>query len=209
MEQQFPILVAEHRHVLLNRKRSLYAVNLDPHRRLLSIELLDRSPHVQIVLYHAALSDRVETSVDYQPAPISTQPIGHNCTVASVLSGSRWFKVSGADSLKSSLNESEMPNGVHLSLFITNPTDHELTAIVSFPMVNLHLPTESADVSYLFPQKLATISSANQSLSADYGPDFLLQFADAFASRARCGAAVVVEDTTGQPKTFALRRLGR
>ena len=62
VEQQFPILVAEHRHVLLNRKRSLYAVQLDPHRRLLSIELLDRSPHVQMVLYHAALSDHAETS---------------------------------------------------------------------------------------------------------------------------------------------------
>ena len=208
VEQQFPILVAEHRHVLLNRQRSLYAVQLHPHRRLLSIELLDRSPHVQIVLYYAALSDHMETSADYQPAPISTQPIGHNCTVASVLSGSRWFKVAGADSLKPSLNESEMPNGVHLSLSITNPTDHELTAIVSFPLVNLHLSTESEDVSYLFPQKLATISSADQSLSADFGPDFLLQFADAFASQARCGAAVLVEDTAGQPKTFALTKTG-
>jgi hypothetical protein len=208
VEQQFPILVAEHRHVLMNRKRALYAVQLDPHRRLLSIELLDRSPHVQMVLYHAALSNHVETSADYQPAPISTQPISHDCTVASILGGSLWFKVASADSLKPSLHKSEMPDGIHLSLSLTNPTDHEITTTVSFPLVSLHLSAESADVSYLFPRKLATISSAEQSLSAEYGPDFLLQFTDAFAARAHCGAAVIVEDTTGQAKTFALAKTG-
>ena len=208
IEQQFPILVAEHRHVLLNRKRSLYAVQLDSHRRLLSIELLDRSPHVQVVLYSAALSDHTETSADYQPSPISTQPISHTCTLASALSGSPWFKVSGTESLEPSLNKSEKLNGVRLSLSLTNPTDHEIMATVSFPLVNLHLSSEATDVSYLFPQKLATISSADQSLSADYGPDFLLQFTDAFAAQARGGVAVGVEDTTGQPKTFSLAKTG-
>ena len=208
VEQQFPVLVAEHRHALLNRKRSLYAVQLDSHRRLLSIELLDRSPHVQMVLYGAALSDHVETAIDYSTAPTSTQVISRNCTVVSTLSGSSWFKVSGAESLKPSLIKSETPNGVHLSLSLTNPTDHEITTTVSFPSVELHVSTEPSDVSYLFPQKLATISSADQSLSADYGPDFLLQFTDAFSAHAHCGAAVVVEDTSGQPKTFALAKAG-
>jgi hypothetical protein len=69
LEEQFPTLVAEHRHVLLNRKRSLYAVQLNPRRRLLSVELLDRSPHVQMVLYHVALSDHLETALDYRPSP--------------------------------------------------------------------------------------------------------------------------------------------
>lgn len=208
IEQQFPILVAEHRHVLLNRKRSLYAVQLDPHRRLLSIELLDRSPHVQLVLYGAALSDQAETAIDYRPAPTSTEAISRDCTVMSTLSGSPWFKISGAESLKPSLNKSEMPNGVRLSLSLTNPTDREITTAISFPLVNFHLSTDSTDVSYLFPQKLATISSADQSLSGDYGPDFLLQFTDAFAAQARCGAAVIIEDTTGQPKTFSLAKAG-
>lgn len=209
VEQQFPILVAEHRHVLLNRKRSLYAVQLDPHRRLLSIELLDRSPHVQFVLYHAALSDHIETAIDYSLAPISEQAMSRRCTAASTLSGSPWFKVSGAESLRPSLKKSETSTGVHLSLTLTNPTDHEITATVSFPLLNLHLSHESKDISYLFPKKVATISSADQSLSADYGPDFLLQFTDAFAAQAHCGAAVVVEDTTGQPKTFSLAKTGK
>ena len=38
-EEQFPLLVAQHRHELLNQKRSLYALRLDPSRRLLSVEL--------------------------------------------------------------------------------------------------------------------------------------------------------------------------
>lgn len=208
VEQQFPLLVSEHRHVLLNRKRSLYAIELDPHRRLLSIELLDRSPHVQLVLYRAALSDHLETSADYSPAPVSTRPISANCTVASTLKGSPWFRLSRADSLKPSLEKRETANGVHLSLSLENPTDHEITTTVSFPAVSLHLSAEAGEVSYLFPQKVAKISSAEQTLSADYGPDFLLQFTDAFAAQARCGAAVLVQDTTGQPKTFALTKSG-
>ncbi|HEX5283455.1 MAG TPA: DUF6259 domain-containing protein [Bryocella sp.] len=209
VEQQFPVLVAEHRHVLLNRKRSLYAVQLDPHRRLLSIELLDRSPHVQMLLYRAGLSNHVETAIDYQPAPTSTQPMSQSCTVASVLGGSPWFKMSGAESLKPSLNSSHAADGVDLSLSLANPTDHEITTTVSFPSLSLHIGREPADVSYLFPQKLATISSAEQALSADYGPNFLLQFTDIFSAQARCGAAVIVEDTSGQPKTFALAKAGR
>ena len=208
VEQQFPVLVAEHRHVLLNRKRSLYAIQLDTHRRLFSIELLDRSPHVQLALYHAALSDHVETVIDYPPSPISMQAMSRSCTLSSALSGAPWFKVSGAESLKPSLKKSETPTDVHLSLSLANPTDHEITATVSFPLVDLRLSTDPSDVSYLFPQKIATISSIDQSLSANYGPDFLLQFTDAFAAQARCGAAVIVEDLSGQPKTFFLAKTG-
>jgi hypothetical protein len=74
--------------------------------------------------------------------------------------------------------------------------------------LNIQISSIASDISYLFPQKLATISSVDQSLSADYGPDFLLQFTDAFAAQARCGAAVIVEDTTGQPKTLNLVKSG-
>jgi len=208
VEQQFPILVPEHRHVLLNRKRSLYAVQLDPRRRLMSVELEDRSPHVQLVLYHAALSDRMEVASDYRPAPSSTEVMSRNCNVASTLGGSAWFKVSGAETLKPLLNKSERPDGIHLSLSLANPTNHEITATVSFPFLSLHPSVESTDLSYLFPQKVATISSADQRLSADYGPNFLLQFTDAFSASAHCGAAVIIEDTSGQAKTFALEKTG-
>jgi hypothetical protein len=208
VEQEFPILVSAHRHQLLNDKRSLYAIPLDPRRRVLSVELLDRSPHVQLVLFNAALSDHSEVSLDSAPAPTSNQPIGPDCTASSTLGQSPWFSIAGNSPLKPSLQKTSTPTGLELSLAVTNPTDHDITASIAFPSLAIHVSSDSKDVSYLFPQRVATISSADQTLSADYGPGFLLQFTDVYAAQARCGAAVVVEDLAGQSKTFVLTKAG-
>jgi hypothetical protein len=146
--------------------------------------------------------------MDFTPAPISTQPIGSSCTVASAFGDSPWFSISGTDALKPLLNKTNTSGNLHLSLALENPTDREITATVSFPALSIHVSSDPKGTSYLFPQKVATISSADQKLSADYGPDFLMQFTDVFSAQAHCGVAAVVEDTTGQPKTFVLTKAG-
>jgi len=211
VEQQFPLLVSEHRHTLLNQKRSLYALRLDPSRRLLSVELTDRSPHVQLVLFRAAISNHPEGSIDELGASISTSAMNSQCNIATTLANSDWFQVSDAsgrqvDGVSAALDKTPSPKGLTLSLALTNTGDRDIDVVLSFPSLNIHVSGDSRDVSYLFPQKVATISSQDATLSADYGPNFLLQFTDVFAEHAGCGAAVVVEDTSGQSKTFVLKK---
>jgi hypothetical protein len=45
-EEQYPLSVDERRHVLVNRKPALYALELDPTQPLVSAELVDRSAHM-------------------------------------------------------------------------------------------------------------------------------------------------------------------
>jgi hypothetical protein len=211
VEQQFPLLVAEHRHALLNRTRALYALNLDPSRRLLSIELADRSPHVQLVLFRAAISNHREESVDEPALPASTPPMDSQCDAPNALRGSEWFKVADSsgkqtDAVKAELTKTLSPHGLVLSLELTNTGDRDVDLDLSFPSLSIHVSGDPQDVSYLFPQKVATISSRDASLSADYGPNFLLQFTDVFAAKAGCGTAVVVEDTAGKSKEFILTK---
>jgi hypothetical protein len=104
------------------------------------------------------------------------------------------------------LHKTPSPHGLALSLEVTNNSDQETDVVLAFPSLSIHVSSDAQDVSYLFPQAVATISSQDQSLSADYGPKFLLQFTDVFAPRAGCGVAVVVQDTSGLAKTFRLRK---
>ena len=205
IEQQFPLLVSQHRHTLLNQKRSLYALRLDPSRRLLSVELADRSPHVQLVLFRAAISNHTEESNDEQGVPISTSAMNSQCNAAATLGVSEWFQVSDGsgkqvDTVRAALDRTPSPQGLTLSLELTNTGNRDVDVVLLFPSLNIHVSDDSQDVSYLFPQKVTTISSQDATLSADYGPNFLLQFTDVFATHAGCGAAVVVEDTSGRVK---------
>jgi len=211
VEQQFPLLVSQHRHALLNRVRSLYALRLDPKRRLLSVELADRSPHVQLVLFNAAISLHTEESVDEPSVSTSTSAMNSNCDAARTLGSSDWFQVvdnSGkqTNSVKAELTRVPSPQGLTLSVALTNTSDSDVDVVLSFPSLKIHVSSDPEDVSYLFPQKVATISSQDATLSAEYGPNFLLQFTDVFAPKAGCGAAVIVQDTRGQSKAFALTK---
>ena len=211
VEQQFPLLVSEHRHTLLNQKRALYALQLDPSRQLLSVELVDRSPHVQLVLFRAALSNRGEQSADEAAPAASRLAMNPQCNVASVLGGSEWFHVSGGSDaaakwVKASLVKTPSANGVELGLALTNTSDQDIDVALAFPALNIHVSSDPRDVQVLFPQKVATISSEDATLTAEYGPNFLLQFTDVSAAGAGCGAVVIVKDTTGQSKTFAVTK---
>lgn len=211
VEQQFPLLVTQHRHVLLNRIRSLYALRLDPSRGLLSVELADRSPHVQLVLFNAAISNHAEESLDEPGISASASSMSSQCDAASTLRGSEWFNVAAssgqpADSVKASLNNAPSSQGLSLSLTLTNTGDRDADIVLSFPSLSIQVSNDSEDVSYLFPQKVAVISSHDASLSAEYGPNFLLQFTDVFSVHSGCGAAVIIQDIRGVPKSFSLNK---
>jgi hypothetical protein len=209
VEQQFPLLVSQHRHALLNQTRSLYALQLDPKRPLLSVEIADHSPHVQLVLFKAAISSQHETSDDEPALPETSSSMSSTCNVDSAFAGSQWFSIDGtsAASVHAELTKSAVPHGVGLSLALTNNGDADQDVVVSFPSLNIHVSSDPEDVSYLFPEKVANISSRDATLTADYGPNFLLQFTDVFAPKAGCGAAIVVQDSSGLSKTFTLVKL--
>jgi hypothetical protein len=209
-EEQFPMLVSQHRHELLNQTRSLYALRLDPTRRLLSVQLTDRSAHAQLVVFRAAISGQAETSTD-EETPVPSAAMSAKCEVAANLGNSEWFHLSDnagkpVDTLHAALHKAPSPHGLDLSLEVTNTSDQDADVMLAFPSLTIHVSSDPQDVSYLFPQPAATIASQDQSLSADYGPKFLLQFTDVFAPRAGCGAAVIIEDTSGQAKNFVLKK---
>ena len=213
VQQQFPMLVSEHRHALLNRQRTLYALQLDPGKRLLSVELEDRSPHMQLVLFRAALSNHPEASIDEPAVPTGSAQTSDACTIENTLGNSEWFKVAGkigppADAIESHLTTTDTPHGVDLGLTLTNTSEGDVSVDVSFPSLKIRVDTDASGVSYLFPQRVATISSRDADLSADYGPNFLMQFIDVFSEKAHCGVAVIVKDTRGISKAFALKKTG-
>ena len=211
-EEQFPVLVSQHRHELLNQKRSLYALRLDPSRRLFSVELADRSSHAQLVVFRAAVSGQAEPSSD-EETPVPSIAMSAQCEASAALGDSEWFHLADSagkrvETLQAVLHKTPSPLGLALSLEMTNASNQEAEVTLAFPSLTIHVSSDSQDVSYLFPQAVATISSRDASLSADYGPKFLLQFTDVFTPRAGCGAAVIVEDTSGLAKTFVLKKEG-
>jgi hypothetical protein len=131
-----------------------------------------------------------------------------NCNAESVLSGSQWFTIAGvpAATLRAEFIKSAAPNGLNLALTLTNHGDVDQDITVSFPTLKIHVSGDPDDVSYLFPEKTANISSRDVTLSADYGPNFLMQFTDVFGPSAGCGAAVIVQDFDGRSKTFTLEK---
>ena len=135
------------------------------------------------------------------------------CEAAATLGDSEWFHLADSagkrvDTLQAELHKTPSPHGLALSLEVTNTGNQEAEVTLAFPSLTIHVSSDSQDVSYLFPQAVATISSKDAILSADYGPKFLLQFTDVFAPRAGCGAAVIVEDTSGLAKSFVLKKEG-
>jgi hypothetical protein len=211
--EQFPILVEEHRHTLLNQKRALYALKLDPGRRVERVELVDRSPHLQLLLFGAALSNQTVESADNQAVPVDSSARNSYCTAENILGESEWFRVTNdagkpANDIKGTLNKSTTENGINFSVTLANHGQHAEDVLLSFPSLKVKVTTDASDAWYLFPGKVATISSKDATLSADYGLAFQMQFTDVFAAKARCGAAVLVHDTSGQSKVFTMRKDG-
>ncbi len=206
-EDQFPLLVAESRHAMLNRKAALYSLEIDPLRPISSIELMDRSPHMQLVLFAAGLSQSAApTSLD--SATLAIPQAANRPVRESSLEGSKWFKLPSGNAIRADLDDKRETGGRRLSLVVTNVSATPQEFTLTFPSVAISPTTDANDLYYLFPRQGAVISRADRVLEATYSGIFPLQFMDVFSPGANSGASVIVCDTSGRWKKFRLRKSG-
>lgn len=211
-EQQFPLLVSEKHHALLNRQARLYALALDPRRRLESVDLADTSPHAQLVLYEAGVSrDSPAYTAEPIAPPAPRTPAQRGAPPD--LATSKWYRIEtkdgsslSSDEIHADFKSTERPKGRDLTLTVTNTGTTTRDLLIVFPSLDIHASQDPGDVYYVFPSKAASIGRAPATLWAAYGPDFLLQFMDVFAPAANRGVCTLIRDTTGQLKTFRLRK---
>jgi hypothetical protein len=202
-EEQYPLSVDERRHVLVNRKAALYAVELDPGRTLIDADLVDRSVHAQFLLYAAGISpDAPPSSVEELPAgkPVDGRPVAPPDISAS-------YKVDGApaDAIRAQFSEGP---GRRLSLEVRNTGTEARDLVVTFPRVSIRPAGPAEGIYYLFPRQGAVIGRADRTLEANYNAIFPLQFVDVFSPTANGGAAVIVLDEAARGKRFRLVKTG-
>ncbi len=208
VEEQFPMLVSDRRHALLNLKPALYVLALDSTRRVQSIELMDRSPHVQLALYAAGVSgDAVPASADEVTVP--KRPSRKMPSGEVSLDGSKWYRITApAEAVRADFRGTPAAGTRDFSLTVTNVSRQSQTFTVIFPALAVRPGEAAEDTYYVFPRQGAVISNADQTLEAAYSGTFPLQFVDIFAPSANRGACVIVKDTSGRGKKFRLRKTG-
>lgn len=206
IEEQFPMELASKRHILRNGAPGLYAIALNPKRKLLSLEIQDESPHVQLFLFGAGITDQAlpqavdETVID-EPAVSPAKPLLLIDPPYKITANNN----QSVDGLKPDLHVEDSGPNKKLSLSIRNTNEKPLDLTIAFPSQIVKSQDNQA-LYYLFPQRVARISADPVTFSADYGPDFLLQFLDVFSPADNSGIAFLVDDTAGKDKTFALSK---
>lgn len=198
-EEQFPLLVRERRHALLNRTPELYSLALEP-RPLASVEVLDRSPHVQLAVFAAGLAETPPPlpADEMPPAAARGKAPGEMN-----LKSSKWFQIEpGTANLRPELKTRQEGRTRVLSLSVTNTG----AAAADFTLVFPSIEARDESAWYLYPRQGAVISRANRILEDVYGTRFALQFMDLFSPSANRGACVIVRDTEGRYKSFRLAR---
>ncbi|MBI4891791.1 MAG: hypothetical protein HY821_14290 [Acidobacteria bacterium] len=212
-EDQFPLCVEERRHVLLNRKAALYALELDPRRTLLWAELQDRSLHLQLVLFEAGLSQQSPPpSAEILPAALAQL---QKPPAPPVLSAAPWHRLSfapgnqpPAGALQVETSEEQGSYGRRLSLAVKNAGPQPQRFTLVFPSIAIRPSQTAADVHYVFPKQGAIISHSDGRLEAPYNAAFPLQFIDVFAPGANSGACLIVMDSQAHAKKFRLVKDG-
>lgn len=213
-EEQFPILVRDGRHALLNKSPQLYALVLDPQRVVQSVELLDRSPHVQLILFGAGIADDFVPDVQPKNLPpritVMQVPLGQLN-----IEDSPWFRTQSpngeavpTDRLRAKLNVESEKDRRTATLVLENKGNTPLEFELVFPSLVMSHSSESRELYYLFPRQGAVISSLDTTLENFYGGAFPLQFLDIFSPLTNSGACVLIMDTLGIAKTFWLRKRG-
>lgn len=206
-EEQYPLSVAERRHVLMNATPAIYALELDPGRPVASVELLDRSPHVQLFVAAAGISDEPPpTSLEALPAASPRKP-GEAGPPAEVTLG---HGLAGAPEgvVVANPSETDAPAGRRANLEVKNAGSRAVDFTLTFPRATVRVADDPADVAYLFPRRGTILAAEERTWEAPYNAAFPLQFADVFAPGANRGAAVLVCDVEGRDKTFRLRKAG-
>ncbi len=212
-DEQFPFLVEERRYALLNRTAKLYCLGLDA-RPVSYVELLDRSPHVQLVLFAAGLSQAASPE-PADEAPLPAAPTQRRVAGDLDLESSKWFQIEPAqgktppsERLRANLRVKRERMSRVLNIAVTNTADEPLDFTLVFPAVEARAAAEASDTYYLYPRQGAVISHADRMLEDAYGTQFPLQFLVAFSPTANQGACVIVRDTEGRFKTFRLNKHG-
>ncbi len=208
VEEQFPLLVQEGRHAVLDRKAALYALVLDRSRKVQSVELMDRSMHSQLALFASGISpDAAPKAIDELRLPAATAR--KRPAQEPNLKGSKWYRTTAPEAaVKADLKVTPGPGKRSLTLSLTNVSKEPQDFKVFFPSVMVRASEVPRDVYYVFPRQGSIISNTDQALEAAYSGHFPLQFIDVFAPAANRGAAVIVQDTSGQGKQFRLKKTG-
>ncbi len=208
VEEQFPLNVAERRHAVANRTPGLYALEVDPRRTLASAELMDLSPHIQLALFAAGLSDAAPPAATDEVRTIPPADAQRAMTPPD-LGASKWYELRDAGSkVSANLHVTSKSEGRYATLSLTNTDGSPRDFTLVFPSLDIRAATRADDVYYLFPQQSAVLSQAEQTLEGNYSGAFPLQFTDVFAPAANSGAAVIVNDTNARGKRFRLTKSG-
>lgn len=207
-EEQYPLSMADRRHVLKNGTPAVYALELDPDRPLAAVDLLDRSPHVQLFVAAAGVSDEPPpSSLESLPASSPRQP-GKPGPPADVSLDFRAVGAPNDGTVTVKRTDSNGPGGRSTSLEFQNAGKQAVDFSLTFPQATIRVADDPADVAYLFPKRGTILSTDERTWEAPYNAAFPLQFLDVFAPGANRGAAVVVCDTQGLDKTFRLKKAG-
>ncbi|AMV40767.1 DUF6259 domain-containing protein [Planctomyces sp. SH-PL62] len=206
-EEQYPLSVAERRHVLANRRPALYALELEPGRPLASAEIVDRSAHAQIFVSSAGVSDDPPPgSVETLPAAVARRE-GRPVGAAEVEATHRIVGAPEA-AIEARPTERAEAEGRRLALELKNVGAEVREFTLTFPSATIRPSADAGDVAYVFPRQGAVIAREEGTLEAPYNAAFPLQFVDVFAPGADAGAALIVRDVEGRGKTFRLRKQG-
>jgi hypothetical protein len=206
-EEQYPLSVDERRHTLLNRKPGLYAIELDPRRKLASAELVDRSLHAQLVLFAAGITRAAAPEAKDELPPAPRKPNGRG--PAPDLSASTWYRTTAAaGAVRAELKQESDAAGRRLSLEVRNTSAQEQQFTLTFPALSVQPAASASDVYYVFPRQGAVIGRAELKLEAAYNAAFPLQFLDVFAPAANRGACLIVLDNRGVGKKFRVEKRG-
>jgi len=207
-EEQYPLLVAERRHAILNRRPALYALSLDPAREVAAVELMDRGPHAQFVVYGAGISQSTA------PEAVEDEVVRQIPAAARVAGGEPEIKASyqmkpvPGDVVRADLGERREGPARTLTLTLKNTGEKPVEFTLLFPSLMIRPAADAGDVYYLFPRQGAVLAREERTLEALYSGEFPLQFVDVFAPAANRGACVMVRDTTARWKRFRLRKSG-
>lgn len=205
-DEAFPFSIAERQHVLINKTPALYALELDADRPVQSVELLDRSPHVQLFVAAAGISDEAP------PAPLEALPASSPRSPGAPASPpvvSLDYRLETPEPVIAvDISTHSTPKGRRAELKLKNDGAKPIEFTLTFPSAKIQATDDPNDAAYLFPRRGTIISTGEAKLEAVHNAAFPLQFVDVFAPKANRGAALIVEDAEGIEKTFRLQKTG-
>lgn len=205
-DEAYPLSIAKRQHVLINRTPALYALELDADRPVQSVELLDRSPHVQLFVAAAGISDEAPPE-SIEPLPASS-PRSPGAPGTPPLVSLDYRLETPEPSIAVDISTTHEPDARRGALRLKNDGNKAVEFRLTFPSAKIQATDDPADAAYLFPRRGTIISTEERTIEAPHNAAFPLQFVSAFAPETNRGATLIVEDAEGIEKTFRLKKTG-